>query len=869
MSSLRVRLALLVMAAAVPALLFVLFNFIEQRRETTAEAYGNALRVARAVAADQDQLIESTRQFLTAMALHPQVRSLDGKICSALAAKLLSPIFANIGAATPDGNIFCSALPLEGPVNNADRAYFIRTMESRKFAVGDFQIGRITHLPTINAGYPVLDQSGRIVAVAFAALDLGQISESLTKTDLPNGSTVTVIDAYATVLAAFPDAQQWVGKTVDESPIFKALLSTKGEGTAQTAGLDGVRRLYGFATLPSPSGAGAIYVSVGIPTAVAFGPATRQLLQFGIAFGLVAVAMVSITWSAASGLILRPVDALLRAAGRLSSGDLSARTGLPHREGELSQLAQAFDQMAESLQRQESERRDAAARLGDISETLKAIIQASPVAVVATDTQGYVKMWNPAAERIFGWSEQEALGHRVPWVGQEHEVEFHKILAAILKGDSLSDLELRRRKKDGSPIDISMSTAPLRDSAGEIAGIMSVVADVTERKRAESDRLAREAAEAANRAKSEFLSRMSHELRTPLNAIIGFGQLMEMDAATPEQHESVDHILRAGRHLLNLINEILDIARIEAGRLSLSIEPVALQEIVEECQDLIRPSAAQRRIVLDLQTGVDSQIVMADRQRLKQVLLNLLSNAVKFNSEGGRVTLSCTSRPQDRLRLGVTDTGPGISPESLRKLFTPFERLGAGQLGIEGTGLGLALSKTLTEAMQGVMGVESMVGRGSTFWIELPVARDVAPAADARAPAAAAVGPTAIARAARTVLYIEDNLSNLKLLERVMARRPDVRLLTAMQGRLGLDLARQHRPDLILLDLDLPDVRGDQILRTLRDDAATGDIPVVMLTATATPGEIDRLLNSGARAYLTKPFDVKALFSLLDEIVAA
>ncbi|MGH2360497.1 MAG: response regulator, partial [bacterium] len=227
------------------------------------------------------------------------------------------------------------------------------------------------------------------------------------------------------------------------------------------------------------------------------------------------------------------------------------------------------------------------------------------------------------------------------------------------------------------------------------------------------------------------------------------------------------------------------------------------------------------------------------------------------------------SRPQDRLRISVTDTGPGISPESVLKLFTPFERLGAGQMGIEGTGLGLALSKTLTEAMEGIMGVESAVGRGSTFWIELPVARDVALEADARELAAAADGPTAIARAARTVLYIEDNLSNLKLLERVMARRPDVRLLTAMQGRLGLDLARQHRPDLILLDLDLPDVRGDQILRTLRDDAATGDIPVVMLTATATPGEIDRLMDSGARSYLTKPFDVRALFKLLDEITAA
>ncbi|MGH2425194.1 MAG: ATP-binding protein [bacterium] len=868
MSSLRVRLALLVMAAAVPALLFVLFNFIEQRRETTADAYGNALRVARAVAADQDQLIESTRQFLTAMALHPQVRSLDGKICSALAAKLLSPIFANIGVATPDGNIFCSALPLEGPVNNADRAYFIRAMESRKFAIGDFQIGRITHLPTINAGYPVLDQAGRIVAVAFAALDLRQISESLAKTDLPNGSTVTVIDAYATVLARFPDAQQWVGKTVDESPIFKALLSTKGEGTAQTAGLDGVRRLYGFATLPSPSGAGAIYVSVGIPTAVAFGPATRQLLHFGIAIGIVALAMLVITLVTSNGLILRPIDALVQAATRLSKGDLAARTGEKVRTGELGQLARVFDEMAETLQRRDIERRQTEQALRSSEEKFSKAFVASPDAVSITRLQdGLMVDVNPAAERLFGYTRAELIGKTSLALGLFDDPADRERFAGLVREQGhVRDYELRLRK--GAEVRDVLVSADQIDIAGT-SHLLSIVRDITAQKRAEQDRLAKEAAEAANRAKSEFLSRMSHELRTPLNAIIGFGQLMEMDAVTPEQRESVDQILRAGRHLLNLINEILDIARIEAGRLSLSIEPVALQEIVEECQDLIRPSAAQRRIVLDLQTGVDSQIVMADRQRLKQVLLNLLSNAVKFNSEGGRVTLSCTSRPQDRLRLGVTDTGPGISPESLRKLFTPFERLGAGQLGIEGTGLGLALSKTLTEAMQGVMGVESLVGRGSTFWIELPVARDVAPEANVREPAAAADGPTAIARAARTVLYIEDNLSNLKLLERVMARRPDVRLLTAMQGRLGLDLARQHRPDLILLDLDLPDVRGDQILRTLRDDAATGDIPVVMLTATATPGEIDRLLNSGARAYLTKPFDVKALFSLLDEIVAA
>lgn len=868
LSSLRVRLALLVIAAVVPALLLVVFDFLAQRRETTAEAYGNALRVARAVAADQDQLIETTRQLLTAMALHPEVRSLEASKCSALAARLLSPIFANLGASTPDGDIFCSALPLTGRVNNADRAYFRRAMETRRFAVGEFQIGRITGVPTINTGYPLLDQSGRVRAVLFAAVDLREMSAPLAKTDLPAGSTVTVFDNNGTILARSPEAQHWVGRNAEESHIFKTVASGRGDGTAQTIGVDGRRRLYGYTTLPSPSGAGMIHVSVGIPVEIAFGPATRQLLKYEISFGIVALVVLVITWLTSNALILRPVRALVRAAHRLSAGELQARTGLLHESGELGQLAHAFDGMADSLQARQAEAILAAESLRQTTQTLQGIFEASPVAIVAIDTAARVTKWNPAAERIFGWTEEEALGRPLPWVGPEHQAESSEIIRQIQEGKTFSNLEVRRRKKDGSPIEISVSTAALRNDRGEIVGIVSLVADITARRQAEEARLAREAAEAANRAKSEFLSRMSHELRTPLNAILGFGQLLEMDASTPEQRESVKQILKAGRHLLNLINEILDIARIEAGRLSLSIEPVALQDVLAECLDLIRPAATQRRITLELPTPVDSLSVMADRQRLKQVLLNLLSNAVKFNVEGGRITIFWESRPQYRVRVNVLDTGPGIVPADLPRLFTPFERLAAGATGIEGTGLGLALSKTLMEAMEGTIGVESVVGQGSTFWIELPLAEKEAVQPQMRAPAPVSTPILDGARPPVTVLYIEDNLSNLKLLEHVMARRPEVRLLTAMQGRLGLDLARQHQPDLILLDLNLPDVGGDQILRILQDDLATAGIPVVILTATATPGEIKRLRSAGARAYLTKPFDLAALLKLIDEIVA-
>jgi signal transduction histidine kinase len=458
--------------------------------------------------------------------------------------------------------------------------------------------------------------------------------------------------------------------------------------------------------------------------------------------------------------------------------------------------------------------------------------------------------------------------------------------------------DIRRPESDGGGFEErfwSPVNSPVLSPSGDILYIFNRVEDVTEYvrvsrmgqeerersealqrrteamereilRRSEELSVAKKEADAANRAKSEFLSRMSHELRTPLNAILGFGQLLEMDVSNPQQREGVEQILKAGRHLLNLINEILDIARIEARRMSLSIELVHLEEALAESLDLIRPAANQRHIVLEQQTPLHDLVVMADRQRLKQVLLNLLSNAVKFNRDGGRVTLSCEARPQERLRIKVTDTGPGIAATDLAKLFTPFERLGAEQTGHEGTGLGLALSKTLVEAMRGTMGVESVVGRGSTFWTELPLAPEAARGPQVREPVTAASVGAPVTKAAKTVLYIEDNLSNLKLLEQVMVRRPEVKLLTAMQGRLGIDLARQHRPDLILLDLDLPDVRGDEILRILRADDSMIAIPVVILTATARPGEIKRLLAAGARAYLTKPIDIPALFKLLDEL---
>jgi PAS domain S-box-containing protein len=379
--------------------------------------------------------------------------------------------------------------------------------------------------------------------------------------------------------------------------------------------------------------------------------------------------------------------------------------------------------------------------------------------------------------------------------------------------------------------------------------------EIAERRRAEAE------ADGANRAKSDFLSRMSHELRTPLNAILGFAQLLEVDVRNPEQRESVELILKGGRHLLALINEVLDIARIEAGTLSISLEPVLASEVVNGALDLVRPQAAARAVQLP-GAIVCPRYVRADRQRLQQVLLNLLSNAIKYNRNGGRVTASCTEAEAGRLRIAVGDTGSGIAPEMLVRLFTPFDRLGAEQGGIEGTGLGLALSKRLVEAMGGTLDVVSMLNEGSTFAVELPsVAGPTVPVIDADRDAADQ--HSSMARG--TVLYIEDNLSNLRLLEHIISRRPGVTLLSAMQGSRGIELAQHHRPQLILLDLHLPDLPGADVLQRLREDPRTRAIPVVVLSADATPGQVTRLLGQGAHGYLTKPLDLKQFLALLDD----
>lgn len=476
-------------------------------------------------------------------------------------------------------------------------------------------------------------------------------------------------------------------------------------------------------------------------------------------------------------------------------------------------------------------------------------------------SDGYFKRVSPAFTTTLGWTVDELTSK--PFMDFVHPEDADATLLAVERqvsaGEAVLQFENRYRHKDGSWRILSWKSMPGPDgtmyaSARDITHEKQTEISLTEAKR-EADR--------ANTAKSEFLSRMSHELRTPLNAVIGYAQLLEMRSPDPKTLESAKAILKGGRHLLSLINEVLDLARIEAGKLTVSLEPVQVSSTISHAVDLVRPVADERGITIEIGSKLCEGVhVTADRQRLVQVLLNLLTNASKYNRPHGRVVVSCCEGADGSRRIDVSDTGMGIDEERREWLFKPFERLGkeAG----EGTGLGLALSRSLVELMGGTLTLTESSGSGSTFSIELPkAAAPEANPADLNREDRQALQPVADAL---RIVYIEDNVSNVHLLERVFEDVGGIELIPAMQASVGIRLVEDHLPDLVLLDLHLPDKPGAEVLRELRSNPQTANIPVVVLSADATENQIHRLLQAGAKAYLTKPIDLPSLFAQLQDV---
>ena len=607
LASLRSRLLSLVLLAVVPALALTVYTYLEERELEKARVREDALRLARLASDDQAQLVQGARQLLVALAQLPEVRGGDPAACSALFARLLEqfPSYANLGVIGPDGTSSCDALS-SGPTFLGDRGYFRRVVESLDFAVGEHQIGRLTRKATLNFGYPVLNDAGRVRAVVFVALDLEWLNRYAAQAELPPGATLLVVDRNATVLVRYPDSERWVGQTAQDSPFLGAISGGEDEGTVEARGIDGVERLYAYTRLGGPSSADA-YVSVGVPTSVAFAEADRKLVRNSAALGLVGLLTLVAAWVGADLFMLRRVNALVRATRRLSEGDLRARTGLPYGRGELSQLARVFDDMAAGLEAAEQRRAE--------------------------------------------------------------------------------DAELRRQNFELEQQNLSIKEA--------------------------------------NRLKGEFVSMVSHELKAPITSIRGYVDLLlegEAGRLSAEQREHLTIVSESTARLLSLIDDLLDLARIEAGRIELHECALDLGRLVRGVAGSMRPLMEAKGQQLALDVADPLPAAWADADRVTQVLTNLVSNAHKYTPPGGRISVAARAA-DGRLVVDVRDTGMGLSPDEQAHLFTQFFRSrSAAAEGISGTGLGLAIARSLVELHGGQITVSSAPGQGSTFSFTLPAA---------------------------------------------------------------------------------------------------------------------------------------------------
>ena len=512
-------------------------------------------------------------------------------------------------------------------------------------------------------------------------------------------------------------------------------------------------------------------------------------------------------------------------------------------------------------------------RLRDQQFYTRSLFESNIDAIMTTDPSGVITDVNKQMEALTGCTRDELIG--APFKNYFTDPERAEAsIKLVLSEKKVTNYELTARAWDGKETVVSYNATTFYDRNRKLQGVFAAARDVTERKRLDEAlqetnvelESAKTVAEKANLAKSEFLSGMSHELRSPLNAILGFAQVMESDSPppSPSQKESIDQILQAGWHLLELINEILDLAKIESGKLSLSPEPLSMAEVMLECQTMIESQAQKRGISMTFPPFDIPYIVHADRTRVKQVLINLLSNAIKYNKARGTVVVDCFASASERIRVSVKDTGEGLAPEMLAQLFQPFNRLGQETGAEEGTGIGLVVAKQLVELMGGLIGVESTIGEGSVFWFELIA--EVAPQRAVGEDEPTAVVQPQLPRGAwlRSLLYVEDNPANLNLVKQLIARRPDLRLLTAVTGHLGIELARTSQPEMILMDINLPDISGIEAMKILREDPATAHIPVVALSANAMPRDIEKGLAAGFFRYLTKPIKVNEFMDTLN-----
>ncbi len=854
------------------------YTLYRQYQAAQADAIQTVSRHSTDAAEAVAELLARTETLLTLLSARAEPGAPGPLDCRQMLHGLVSvdPLYLGLVVAGLDGRVVCRE------ENSAQRGS--TSFEGLPWFMDAVEAGRAHLSPPLQASLPggtqvsmlsvpLRDRQGGQIGIAALAIDLPALAGHIERQGLPDGSSFTLVNADSMVLTRFPDAGQWIGKPTPRS--VQAARARTPHGVIFVAGPDGITRAYAT----SPVGRHGLRLAVGIPAEAIFAaPRAAQRQSYLVAAATLCLAILLSLLAGRS--LARPIVSLSRTAKAWAMEVPGTRADekLP---GEFSKLAREFNHMIDAREASE-------ARLAESERRYAAMLDGVDMLAINLDTNGRLLYCNEALLRLTGWSRTEVLGQS--WSRRFLPVEHHEQTEALLASLAQSQgeppqAELPARHENeiltrgGQRRLMRWANAPLRAADGRLIGMSSIGEDITERREAERVRQARVDADAANKAKTEFLARMSHELRTPLNAVLGFTQLLQASVRgrlEAEQQQQLDLICLGGMQLRSIVNDVLDLSQIESGRLSIHRAPVLLHGLLDSVLQLSEAQAgpAGIRLVRDYAEAAPLRL-HTDEVRLRQVLLNLVSNGIKYNHPGGTVSLGF-SVDAGELRLRVEDNGQGMTPEQLAQLFQPFNRLGREHGQVAGSGIGMALSLQLVRLMGGEMTVESRPSQGTRVHVLL---RHALAAPDTTGPAAPSLpllpDPTSSPPEARSaspggvVLYIEDNQANARLVQELLSRWPDVQLRLAEDGEEGLRQATAQPPDLILLDMQLPGLQGLEVLRQLRAHPATAHLPVVALSANAMPQEIETARRAGATDYWTKPINFPAFLAGLAALLPA
>ena len=811
-AGLRFRLFLLIILTLLPAVGLIVYTGVDQRRWAACYAQEETLRLAHDLSTNHDQVIHLTRQTLEVLAQLPEVQNRDAAACASLFAALLQkyPAYNFLGAIAPDGSLFASAPPLSAPVNLSDTPYFQGALQKRNFATGEPRLDRLTGKAAVSCAYPALDKGGQARAVVFAALDLAWLREMTPVAELPAGSELLIIDRQGRILARYPDPQPWVGKSLQETEIIRTILQ-RGKGTTEEQGIDGISRLYAFTPLAGAAAGG--FVSVGIPTKNVYGPANLILTRNLIALGVVLVLALVLAYLFAQVFVVRRMQVLVNAAQQLAAGDLSARTGATCAVGEFNQVACALDEMAAALENREVERRQAQENLEETSQKLQALFQASPGAIIVLDPGGLVKIWNPTAVRLFGWTAEEVLDRPLPIVQEDKQGSFRLLRGLSMQGEAFSGVELTLQRKDGAPIDISLSTAPLRDPEGNITGIMAIAVDLTAHKQLETQLIQAQKMEAVGR----LAGGVAHDFNNLLTAMMSYGDLLLRGLKEDDPiRRHTEEILKAADRASVLTRQLLAFSRKQI------LEPriINLNDVVIDVERMLLRLIGED---IDLITVLAPDLgpVKTDPGHIEQVIMNLAINARDAMPQGGKLSIETANvfldeayarshvavRPGPYEMLAVSDNGAGMDPETQAHIFEPFfTTKEAGK----GTGLGLATVYGIVKASGGHIWVYSEPGHGTTFKIYFPRAEE-----EVAAPQAPEITGPAL-QGSETLLVVEDE-DVLRSLICKGLRAYGYTVLEAPQGNEALKVCVRHQGTihLALIDVVMPQMSGRTLAERL------------------------------------------------------